>query len=75
LSLSALSAALRKGGRQRNIERPAREIQTALRASQLQAPGPLAAAYGAEVKAAVAVISEMTRQIAALETDRTDPGF
>jgi transposase len=71
LSISALSAALRKGGRQRNIERRAREIQTALRASHLQAPGPLAAAYGAQVKAAVAVISEMTRQIAALETELT----
>ena len=38
LSRSKIASALRKGGRQRNIERRAEEIQTALRAEQLEAP-------------------------------------
>jgi hypothetical protein len=69
LSMSALSAALRRGGRQRNIDSRARDIQTALRAPQMRAPGRLQEAYGAQVRSAVAVISEMTRQVTALEAE------
>ena len=38
LSRSKIASALRRGGRQRNVERRAEEIQTALRAEQLEAP-------------------------------------
>jgi hypothetical protein len=69
LSMSALAAALRKGGRQRNIQTRAQEIQAALRAPQMRAPGGVEKAYGAQVRSAVAVISEMTRQVAVLEAE------
>jgi len=69
LSISAISAALRRGGRQRNVAGRAAVIQAALRAPQMRTPAAVEAAYGAQVAAMVAVIAEMTRQIAALEAD------
>jgi hypothetical protein len=67
LSRPKIAAALRRGGRQRRIDARAAQIQAALRAPQL-APAPvIAAAMGASVSASVAVIAEMTTQIAALE--------
>ena len=69
LSTSAISAALRKGGRQRNVAARAAELQAVLRAPRLDAPAPVADAYGAQVRSAVAVIGEMTRQVAALEAE------
>ena len=69
LSRSAIAAALRRGGRLRNIEKRAVEIQAALRAAQPEPPAVLADAYGAAVIAAVGVITEMTRQLAALESE------
>jgi transposase len=69
LSISALSAALRRGGRQRNVAARAGEIQAALRAPQMRAPQAVETAYGTQVAAAVGVIAEMTRQIAALEAE------
>jgi hypothetical protein len=69
LSISALSAALRQGGRQRNIAARAAEIQAALRAAQMRAPSGVEAAYGAQVASPGAVVAEMTRQIAALEAE------
>jgi transposase len=69
LSVTAIGAALRKAGRQRNVETKAKAIQVALRSEQLAFPAVLAAAYGAQVRAAVAVIAEMNRQIAALEAE------
>jgi Transposase/Transposase IS116/IS110/IS902 family len=67
LSLSKIASALRRGGRQRNIEARSAEIQAALRSEQLAAPGRLADAYGAVARSAVAVIVSLTREIAALE--------
>jgi len=69
LSLSAIAAALRRGGRKRNVDRRAQELGAALRSPQLQPPGLVAQAYGAQVRAAVAVIAEMGRQIDALEAE------
>ncbi|MDQ6782836.1 MAG: IS110 family transposase [Actinomycetota bacterium] len=71
LSVSAISAAVRRGGRQRNIAARAAEIQVALRAPQMRAPAPVEAAYGAQVASMVAIIAEMTRQIAVLEAELT----
>jgi transposase len=69
LSIPAIGAALRKGGRQRNVDARAAAIQTVLRAERLDPPAALAAAYGAQVRAAVAVMAEMNRQIARLESE------
>jgi transposase len=67
LSTSGIGAALRRGGRQRNVTARAAELQELLRAPRLDAPAAVADAYGAQVRSVVGVIAEMTRQIAALE--------
>jgi transposase len=72
LSRTAIAAALRRGGRQRGIDRRAGEIHSALRAKQLDPPPVLADAFGATVAASVAVIAEMNRQLAGLETQLTE---
>jgi transposase len=69
LSPSAIATALRRGGRRRAIKDRAAEIHTALRAPQPEPPTSLADAYGAAVAATVAVITEMTRQLATLEAE------
>jgi len=68
LSISKITSALRRGGRQRRIDLRAAEIQTALRSEQLEAPPLVADAMGATVKALVAVIAELVAQTAVLET-------
>ena len=60
---------LRRAGRQRNLDRRAAQIVASLRADQLELPAPVTAAYGAGVTAIVAVLTTMTGQIAALETE------
>jgi transposase len=67
LSAAQLVAALRRGGRQRNLDRRAAEIRAALRARQLAAPPLVAEAQAANVVALVAVIATLGAQIAALE--------
>ena len=66
LSRSKIAAALRRGGRQRRIDRRASEIQAALRSPQLQASAVVATAMGSSVSALVAVITTMVAQIAEL---------
>jgi len=68
LTIGQIQAALRRGGRQRNIERRAVEIQTALRTEHLAAPDAVADAFAATTVAAVGIISEIERQITQLET-------
>jgi hypothetical protein len=46
LSLSKIASALRRGGRQRNIEQRSQEIQAALRADYLAAPQLVTNAHG-----------------------------
>lgn len=67
LSQAKIVAVLRKGGRKRNLEQKAAEIQTQLRAPQLAAPTPLTEAYGQSTAATVGVLREVNRQIASLE--------
>ena len=67
LSRSRIVSALRRGGRQRRVDARALEIQAALRVPQLEAPALVADAMGASVRALVAVISELSTQIVALE--------
>jgi hypothetical protein len=74
LSLSKIASALRRGGRQRRIDERSQEIQTALRAPQLQGSAVVANAMGASVKASVTVISTMTIEIANL-AEALEAGF
>ena len=67
LSQSKIASALRRGGRQRNVDARAAEIQAALRSEQLTAPGRLSAAYGVVARSTVTVIVSLTREIAALQ--------
>jgi transposase len=67
LSLSKIASALRRGGRQRNIDNRAAEIQTTLRAEQLEAPLVLSDAYGAVAASALRLIAAYNTEIAALE--------
>lgn len=68
LTLSQVKAALRAGGRQRNLEAAAAKIQAGLRTEQLHAPAAVAAAYSAVVTAQVGIITALNTQLAALET-------
>jgi hypothetical protein len=67
LTPSQLKAAMRAGGRRRNLPATAERIQAVLRTEQLHAPEAVAAAYAAVVIAQVAVITAINTQIAALE--------
>jgi hypothetical protein len=69
LSLSKIGAALKAGGRKRNIEEKAQEIQAVLRAQQLAAPAAVTAAYGAATRATVNILLELTDQISAVEAE------
>ena len=72
LSIGQISAALKRGGRQRNVDRRAHEIQAALRNEQLHAPEPIANAFAATTIAAVGIIAELNRQILKLEDALAD---
>jgi hypothetical protein len=72
LSIGQITAALKRGGRQRNIDRRAGEIRDALRSEQLSAPEPITAAFAATTTAAVGIIAELNRQITKLEQSLTD---
>lgn len=69
LSVAQIRSALKRGGRQRNLDIRASEIQTALRSPQLTAPTAVAAAFGATTKALVDVITGLNAAIAELETE------
>jgi transposase len=69
LSQARIASALRRAGRQRNVEARARTIRAALEAVQLRAPTTVSNAYGAATRAAVAVLLALNDQIAAIETE------
>ena len=69
LSEARIVTALRRGGRQRNLERRAREIRAALRQPQLAAPPLVAEAQAANTSALVAVITTLNEQITRLEAE------
>lgn len=68
LSRSKIASALRRGGRQLNIDTKAAKIQTALRTDQLGQPPTVTGAYAAIVASLTQVIAAHNRQIAELET-------
>ncbi len=67
LSKSKIASALRRGGRVRNIEAKAEQIQTALRAEHLKSPPVMASAYGGVARSALRLIEVFTTEIEALE--------
>jgi transposase len=67
LSRSQIASALRRGGRQRNIDARAVEIQAALRAEHLEAPRRVADAYGITARSALALIAAFNAEIYSLE--------
>ncbi len=67
LSLSKIASALRRGGRQLNVDKRAAAIQAALRADHLTQPSLVADAYGKIVASLVKVIAAHNTQIAELE--------
>ena len=69
LSQAKIAAALRRGGRQRNISRQAAQIRQILCADYLHAPEPVADAYSAETRSAIRLISAFTSEITELEKD------
>jgi transposase len=72
LSISKISSALRRGGRQRRVEERAEQIQAVLRTQQLTAPDMVTESMGSVVRALVAVADELGTQIAALENELAD---
>ncbi len=67
LSVSRISAALKRAGRQRYLDARAREIQAALRIEQLSAPHPITTALAATANSQVAILVELNHQIQLLE--------
>jgi hypothetical protein len=67
LSRAKIASALRRGGRSRNVERRAEEIQNALQADYLEAPRGIAEAHGEVARSSIMLIEAFTRQIATLE--------
>jgi transposase len=67
LSRSKIASALRRGGRQLNIDAKATKIQESLRTEHLTQPATVADAYGAIVASLTAVIVAHNRQINELE--------
>ncbi len=69
LTKPQIKAALRRGGRQRNLDQRTDEIQTALRSPQLETSTVIGDAYGAVTKATVGIISELNTGIGALKDE------
>lgn len=69
LTRSQIKAALKRGGRQRNLDTRAETIQAALRTGQLEAPSTVTEAFASTTRAAVGIITELNRQITGLETE------
>jgi transposase len=74
LSINKIVAALRRGGRQRNLQATAAGIQAALRAPQLEAHPGVVGAYTAAVRSLVAVITELVTQTEVLQGE-VEAGF
>lgn len=67
LSRTKITAALRRAGRQRNLEAKAEQIQATLHVDHLTALPQVAAAFGHTVTALVGVLATLSTQIEAIE--------
>jgi transposase len=65
-------AALRRGGRTRNLDRRATDVRQHLQVRHLQAPDAVADAFAASVQAQAAVVAVMSEQIHHLESEIAD---
>ena len=72
LSQRQIEALLRGAGRRRRLSARTIEIQQALRAAQLAAPDLVADAFATAARSNIALLSELNRQIATLETSLAD---
>jgi hypothetical protein len=72
LSLTKITSALRRAGRQRRIDERATEIRDGLRQPQLEAPPVITEAFAVSAQGNLAVIGELTTQIDRLETELAD---
>ena len=72
LSIAQLVRLLRRGGRQRNLERRAHEIRDGLHGPQLQAGELLGEALAVSARAQLGLIAELNTQIATLEASLAD---
>ena len=71
LSTAKIRSALKRAGRQRNLERRAAEIRDVLRSEHLEAPPELAAAFGDTVAALVPLLTTLNEQIERVEAALT----
>ncbi len=71
VSQAKLISALRKAGRERNLEARAGELQRILHQPHLEQPATLVAAYAVIVKSCVQIIRELNAQTTALEEELT----
>jgi len=69
LSRSKIASALKKGGRQKNIQSRAEKIQMALRSEQLEAPPTVTRAYGTVTSSLMRLIAGLNEQIDDLERE------
>ena len=69
ISVAQIRSALKRGGRQRNIDTRASQIQTALRTPQLAASPAVTTAFALTTKTLIALISQLNDAIAELETE------
>jgi transposase len=67
LTIGQIQAALRDGGRQRNIARRAAEIQTGLRVEHLRSTAAIETAFGATTRATIGILTEVKRQLDELD--------
>jgi hypothetical protein len=67
LTVTQITAALRRAGRRGDLAQRARDIQAALRAPHLAQPAVIAGAYAASVQAAAAVITTLNAQAKIME--------
>src|SRR6266571_3368994 len=71
VSQAKLISALRKAGRERNLEPRAGELKKILQQPHLELPATLVAAYAVIVKSCVRIIRELNAQTTALEEELT----
>jgi len=71
LSVTQIRAALKRGGRQRNLNSRAAAIQVALRAPQMTAPTAIAAAFATSTQSLAQIIDGLNTQIEVLEIELT----
>lgn len=69
LSIGQIRSALKRGGRQRYIDKRAREIQQLLRVEHLQAPPATTRAFAATTRALAEIVLALNAEIAVLETE------